>query len=298
MDHDDIHQDEHDQGLAYDLATMGGRHRAILAAGPTLMTRRGALRTLGGFGGLGLLAVAGCGSGTSKVAGSGSAVSTAPAGGAGTAAAAGTSKCTLIPTETGGPFPADGSNDLNVLNQTGVVRRDITSSFGSSTTTAQGVPLTIVLALKSQAEGCAAYSGAAVYVWHCDREARYSLYDEGVTQENYLRGVQEAGSDGTVTFKTIYPGAYPGRWPHIHFEVFETLAKAAAGAKLRTSQLALPEAANKLVYATTGYEQSVANLARTSLASDNFFRDGSALQVPTFTGDVRSGFTMTLDVVV
>jgi len=31
--------------------------------------------------------------------------------------------------ETQGPFPGDGSNSANVLNQTGVVRSDIRSSF-------------------------------------------------------------------------------------------------------------------------------------------------------------------------
>lgn len=46
---------------------------------------------------------------------------------------------TEIPDETGGPYPADNSNGVNILDDSGIVRSDIRSSFGSSTTTAQGV---------------------------------------------------------------------------------------------------------------------------------------------------------------
>ena len=66
-----------------------------------------------------------------------------------------------------------------------------------------------------------------------------------------------------MTFKSIFPAAYSGRWPHIHFEVYPSLAAAtSAGNKLTTSQLALPEDTCKLVYATAGYSQSVQNQAR------------------------------------
>ena len=92
------------------------------------------------------------------------------------------------------------------------------------------------------------------------------MYSQGAADQNYLRGVQEAGSDGSVTFTTIFPAAYSGRWPHMHFEVYPSLAEATkAGTPVATSQLALPEDSCNLVYATDGYEQSVTNLARTSL---------------------------------
>jgi hypothetical protein len=134
-----------------------------------------------------------------------------------------------IPQETAGPYPGDGSNGPNVLEASGVVRQDITSSFGTSTTKADGVPLTVTLTLLDNANGCVPLAGAAVYAWHCDKEGRYSLYDSGLENENFLRGVQEADANGEVTFKTIYPGAYNGRWPHIHFEVFESMNNATAG---------------------------------------------------------------------
>jgi protocatechuate 3,4-dioxygenase beta subunit len=156
--------------------------------------------------------------------------------------------------ETAGPYPGDGSNGVNVLTESGTVRSDITRSFGSASGVVEGVPLTIKLTVLDTADGAGPLQGAAVYLWHRDREGRYSLYSEGVTQEDYLRGVQETGGDGSVTFTSIFPAAYSGRWPHVHFEVYPSLdAATTASGKLRTSQLAFPEDACRQVYATDGY---------------------------------------------
>ena len=285
--HDDQHHDDephdHDRGLSHDL--------------PALLSRR---RALGLFGGLGLAAtVAGCtddattGSATTSTSSGAPGPPGQPGGDASTVDAGGGE----IPEETAGPFPGDGSNGVNVLTESGIVRRDITRSFGSSSTVADGVPLTVTLRVLDVSEGAAGLEGAAVYLWHCDREGRYSLYSEGVTEENYLRGVQEADADGSVTFTTIYPAAYSGRWPHIHFEVYPSLDDAtSASNKLRTTQLALPEETSAAVYATDGYDASVANLAQTSLDTDNVFSDGYSLQLAKVTGSVGDGLTATLTV--
>jgi protocatechuate 3,4-dioxygenase beta subunit len=58
-----------------------------------------------------------------------------------------------------------------------------------------------------------------VYLWHCDRDGNYSMYSQGVEDENYLRGVQESDADGKLTFISIFPACYSCRWPHIHVEV-------------------------------------------------------------------------------
>ena len=106
-----------------------------------------------------------------------------------------------------------------------------------------------------------------------------------------------ADDAGVVTFTSVFPGAYSGRWPHIHFEVFSTVAQATAGANaITTSQIALPEQACAQVYATAGYEQSVQNLAGTSLDSDMVFSDGYKSQLATVSGDVTSGYTLSLNV--
>ena len=178
------------------------------------------------------------------------------------------------------------------------MRNDIRSSFAGLSGTADGVPLTIALTIVS-ASTCAPLAGRAVYLWHCDRPGRYSLYSSGVTNQNYLRGVQEADASGIVTFTSIFPGCYAGRWPHIHFEVYPSLAAATSvGNKIATSQIALPKAACDDVYATAGYESSITNLSRVSLASDNVFSDGSALELATVTGSVSGGLTAALTVAV
>jgi len=258
---------DHDRGLAFDLSTLLQRRRM-----------------------LGLFGAAGLATGLATLAGC-----TTSNDGPTTAT---TADCSIkIPQETAGPFPGDGSNGPNVLTQSGIVRSDIRSSFGSSSTVAKGIPLTVSLSILDIANGCKAYAGAAVYVWHCDIDGNYSLYSQPAAGENYLRGVQAADGSGKVTFQTVFPAAYTGRWPHIHFEVYPSLADAtSAGKKIATSQLALPKDVCDTVYATTGYEQSVQNMTRLSLDTDMVFRDGYRSQLATVNGSPSSGYTATLGV--
>ena len=67
----------------------------------------------------------------------------------------------------------------------------------------------------------------AVYLWHCTREGGYSMYSDGIAGDNCLRGVQEADSQGNISFTTIVPGCHDGRMPHVHFGVYPGMAKAA-----------------------------------------------------------------------
>lgn len=205
--------------------------------------------------------------------------------------------CTTIPQETAGPYPGDGSNGANALVLAGIVRSDIRTSVADASGTADGVPLTVTLTILDSS--CSPLAGHAVYIWHCDRAGDYSMYTGDAASENYLRGVQETDADGKVTFTSIFPACYSGRWPHIHFEIYADLATAAAaGTKLRTSQLALPQATCAAVFATTGYEDSVTNLAKISLDSDNVFSDGSEQQLADVSGNLDDGYTATLTVAV
>lgn len=260
-----------------------------------LMTRRRAL-ALFGLGAAGVLT--GCAS--SSGSGSGDTTTAATTGAAATATGAAATTATLgpqdpIPEETAGPYPGDGSNGPNVLDDTGIVRADIRPGFDGARATAAGVVLTVTMALVDTAG--TPLAGRAVYIWHCDREGRYSLYDAALTGENYLRGVRAAGDDGKVTFTTVFPGCYAGRWPHIHFEVYAGLDDAvASGPIVATSQIALPQAECERVYATAGYETSLANLGGISLRSDNVFgEDGGVRQLATMTS-ARDGYTATLTV--
>lgn len=252
----------------------------------------------------------GCGGGgddtstSSTTASSSTSFSNSSSGSGSTSTSSSGGTCTTIASETAGPYPGDGTNSnssgtVNVLTQTGIVRGDIRSSFGSLSGTAAGVPLTVTLTLVNSAASCANLSGYAIYLWHCNRDGGYSLYSSGLTSQNYLRGMQLTDSLGQVTFTTIFPGCYSGRWPHIHFEIYSSLSTATSGANdLKTSQLALPASACNQVYGVaSGYSASVANFSAISLASDNVFGDDSAAhQIATVTGDATNGFAATLTV--
>jgi protocatechuate 3,4-dioxygenase beta subunit len=284
-----MHDDQHEHSLAADLSAM-----LNLAS-----DRRQTLRWL--LAGASALPVLGCGGGGSA-SDSTSATTSTSSTTTTTTTTTTTGSCAVIPEETGGPYPGDGTNSnasgvVNVLTQTGVVRSDIRSSFNGPTGVAAGVPLTIKLQIVNASGSCAALPGYAVYLWHCDRDGNYSLYSSGVTSENYLRGVQASDTSGNVTFQTIFPGCYSGRMTHVHFEVYPTLAKSTSAAnRIKTSQFTFPMATLNEVYATSGYSASVRNLAQISYATDNVFSDGTTLQMGAVTGNVTDGYVVTLTV--
>lgn len=269
--------DEEDRGLVYDIRTLVDRRAA-----------------LGLFGGMGITALLAACAPTTSTATPTAIASPSPSA---SPSATAFGPVTEVPDETAGPYPGDGSNGVDVLDGSGIVRSDIRSSFGSSTTTAEGVPLTIKLTVRDAASG-SIIPGVAVYIWHCDRDGNYSLYSSGVENENYLRGVQQVDDAGTVTFTTIFPACYPGRWPHVHFEVYSDVATAvASGPIVKTSQIALPKEACDLVYATPGYERSVTTLSQISLASDMVFSDdGGIHQIASMAGSVGAGYVASLTV--
>lgn len=282
------HDETHEHSLAADLGAM-----LNLAS-----DRRQTLRWL--LAGASALPVLGCGGGSS--AGDSTTAGTATTTPATTTTTPTTGSCAVIPEETGGPYPGDGTNSnssgvVNVLTQSGVVRSDIRASFNGPAGVAAGVPLTIKLQIVNANGSCAALSGYAVYLWHCDRDGNYSLYSNGVTDQNYLRGVQASDSSGNVTFQTIFPGCYAGRMTHVHFEVYPTLVKSTSAAnRIKTSQFTFPMATLNEVYAATGYSASVRNLAQISYASDNVFSDGYALQMAGVSGNATDGYVVTLTV--
>jgi len=213
-------------------------------------------------------------------------------------------ECVALPWETAGPYPADGSNVrsgqvVNALTQEGVIRTDLRPSFGTLTPVAEGVQLDLELTLVN-ADGCTPLVDHAIYIWHCDTIGKYSLYD--TPDANYLRGVGISDADGKVRFTTIVPGCYDGRWPHIHFAVFESAEKAVSGdTSLLTAQIAMPEDTSAAVYAADGrYSNGTRNLGRISIATDMVFRDNSeaelAQQTLAITGDVNNALVGTVTI--
>lgn len=289
------HHDEHDLGLAHDL-------QAINA----LASRRRALRWFAGAGAGALLTGCDGGAATGTVVSptpTPSPSATATPTPSPTSTPTPSAGCVADPTETNGPYPADGTNTSsgltsNALTAANVVRSDIRPSFiGSSTAVAAGVQVTLTLTVVNVNAACAPLAGYAVYIWHCDRDGKYSLYD--LPNESYLRGVGVTDANGQVTFTTIFPGCYAGRWPHIHFEVFSSLSNATSGRYAAlVSQLAMPAATCAEVYNNaSGYSTSVRNFAGVSLSGDNVFGDNSSAQVaqqtPTMSGSATTGYSAT-----
>lgn len=258
-----------DQGLQFDIGTMLSR-RGVLFAGA----------------GAAVLGLAACGT-TTDSTGTSSETTAATSG-----------DLTEIPEETAGPYPGDGSNGPDILEESGVVRGDIRTSIGTADGTAEGVQMDIELTVYDMANGNARFEGVAVYLWHCTREGGYSMYSEGLEDENYLRGVQVADADGVVKFTSVFPGCYDGRWPHLHFEVYPDVDSITDSANvIATSQIALPQDVCETVYAESGYEDSVQNLANVSLDTDGVFSDdGGESQLATVTGDVAGGYAISLPV--
>lgn len=283
--------DDHDRGLAFDLATA------------QRLNRRRALGLFGLAGGT--LALGACGNDATATP-TPTSTATATATPTPTPTPSATSgSCVSYATETNGPYPADGTNTSNgstsnVLTLSSFQRQDIRTSVLGGGATAAGVQMDITLNLADVNNACAALAGYAVYLWHCDASGRYSLYD--IPAQDYLRGVAVSDANGQVRFTTIVPGCYSGRYPHIHFEVFTSLANATRGNFARLiSQFALPAAECQTIYnGSSTYSTSVSNFARTSIASDNVFGDNSSAQIAAMTlamsGSVAAGYTATATV--
>lgn len=266
------HTDDHDLGLRYDLASIG---------------RRRALAWLGSAGAMAVLGACGdepfFGRAEADVIGNG------PDGG----------QCVAHPRETAGPYPADGSNRAhgtlaNVLDKSGIIRRDMRPSLEANGAVAEGTPLELTVELVDVSKGCAPLPGHAIYLWHCDAAGRYSIYD--LPEASYLRAVGVTDASGRVTFTTIFPGCYRGRFPHMHFEVYPGLDRATDYKnRILTSQLAMPEALCSAVYqGLSAYQESIANFADSPLGRDGIFADNTPLQLaaqtPALTGDVAGGY--------
>jgi protocatechuate 3,4-dioxygenase beta subunit len=184
----------------------------------------------------------------------------------------------------------------NVLTDSGIVRRDLRPSLQATNQgpIAQGVPVDLTISLVNVSQACAPLPGHAIYLWHCDAEGRYSIYD--LPAADYLRGVGVTDEQGRVIMTTIIPGCYLGRTPHMHFEVYPSLAKATeVGNRLLTSQFVVPAETCKAVYAQNpAYAASSANLVGSPLNRDMVFSDNTpkqlAAQTLGLTGTPTTGY--------
>src|ERR1700752_641503 len=130
--------------------------------------------------------------------------------------------CTLTPAQIEGPFYLDQARIREAISED-----------------KPGVPLQLIVRVLEASATCAPIPQAAVDVWQCDALGIYSGYEgvaiapghvEPVDDKTFLRGTHLTAAAGPVQFRTIYPGWYAGRTPHVHL-------KFRVGAKAATTQL-------------------------------------------------------------
>jgi protocatechuate 3,4-dioxygenase beta subunit len=156
-----------------------------------------------------------------------------------------------------------------------VIRRDVTEGKA-------GLPLQLDLTV-ADASTCAPIPGLMVEIWHADAEGTYSGFGAGGSTTTFLRGGQNADTDGTVQFNTIDPGWYPGRTVHIHVKVHD-------GNTVHTTQLFFDQSLTDQVFTKAPYQ---GHSGGTTNAQDNIYSGGGSSTVLK-TSQSGDGYTGTL----
>ena len=193
--------------------------------------------------------------------------------------------CVLTPAMTEGPFFVDERLDRSDL-------------VGDSADPAvrNGYPLELALRVVGVREGCQPLPGMQVDVWHTDAMGRYSDVEDQ-RGKNFCRGYQRTDAQGSVRFRTIYPGWYPGRTIHIHVKV-RGPREGSARALEFTTQIFFDEATNDAVMAMPPYDSRGPRTTRN--ARDGLYRNATSLlartePLPRGARGLAAAFTLGLD---
>lgn len=191
--------------------------------------------------------------------------------------------CVESPRETAGPFPTKDPSSVMISD----IKSDRT-----------GIEMTVNITVQDRNKNCRPLPGALVDIWHCDKDGNYSEYGgNGMQSKNFqklrfLRGRQISDVEGRVTFKTIFPGWYGGRAPHIHVEIFGSDEKS-----LLITQIAFPTEVNDIVYtrATQFYTKGKQDTAN---EADGVFANSLNNQMSIVSGTIDKGFMLSNTIVV
>jgi len=182
--------------------------------------------------------------------------------------------CVLIPSETAGPFP------LDLTENTFFFRRNITEDR-------EGTAFKVRMRIQD-VDTCEPMENVRVNIWHCDKDGNYSGYNSE-SGKTYLRGYQITDINGDVEFDTIFPGWYPGRICHIHFQVFVNSAYSAV------SQFTFDLEARDNIYLEnpTSYTKGKDPL---TFNQDGIFADGYQYQLATIEKDNNGNYSSDITV--
>lgn len=140
--------------------------------------------------------------------------------------------CTLTCAQTLGPCYYSGTQ----------MRHDITEGK-------PGLP-SLLAFLVVNADTCQPIANATVDIWHTDANGVYSAPintfcnpgDALARTQTFCRGVRTTDSNGWAHFRTIYPGWYSGRTPHIHATI------RVGGNAMVTTQFYFPDTLSDQIY--------------------------------------------------
>jgi hypothetical protein len=175
-----------------------------------------------------------------------------------------TQACTVIPTETAGPYP------ILAGQMAATLRTDVRESQPGQM---HKVKLKIIGDIN-----CAPIQNAEVSIWHCNVDGNYSGFNTNghkslnATGQTWCRGRAMTDSNGLVEFITIFPGWYPGRITHIHMEIKIN------GTSVKISQFTYPKKEMDIIH-TTLEPYKTYGVDPVSPSSDGVFSDGTDGQV-------------------
>lgn len=126
--------------------------------------------------------------------------------------------------------------------------------------------------------------GAQVDIWHCNVQGLYS--DESANNtvgKKFLRGYQLSNSQGKVAFRTVYPGWYSGRSPHIHCKVRQ-FSGSSQTAEL-TTQFFMDEQFTQLIYTDSNLPYAARGLPDQPHSTDQVYTGSQGCIAGAVAGD-------------
>jgi len=141
---------------------------------------------------------------------------------------------------------------------------------------------------------CTPLTGAYVDIWHCDALGIYSDVSDpsfNTKGQKFLRGYQVTDGNGSVQFKTIYPGWYSGRAVHIHFKIRQFTGSQTAYEF--TSQLFFNDSFTDQVYTQPPYNTKGARNTRNN--QDGIYNGGGS-QLLLNVSQSSEGYAATFDI--